>query len=152
MILRWTRWYHYWTRFCTLLIMHQWTNRRGHNAPGNKSDANEKEPENTMVVWRRAAQVGERWQVWKVNSIPNAKRNASKIRTTTLVFMGWTWNTESASFQNFKSVRLMSSGTMKVRRARMALRQVGMRFYCCPWLIPTLLMKVAKWRHEILLF
>ena len=38
------------------------TSRKGHTAPGNKSDANEaneKEPNNTMVVWRRAAQVGE---------------------------------------------------------------------------------------------
>ena len=109
---------------CKVLARHRWQTE-GVIMPQETSDANEaneKELKNTMVVRRRAAQVGERWRVWKVNSIPNAKTNASKLTTTTFVFMGWAWNTESASFRNFKSVRLMSSETLIVRRARMALR------------------------------
>ena len=34
---------------------------------------------------------------------------------------------------------------MKERRARMEVRWVDMRFWCCPWWISTLLMKTAEW-------
>lgn len=67
------------------------TNKSGRNTSGNNNDAseaNEREPENNMVVRRRAAQLGERLQVWKVNSILNAKRNASKLGKATMVVMG----------------------------------------------------------------
>ena len=75
--------------------------RRGRNASGNNTDANEvkeREPENIMAVRRRAAQVGERREEWKVNSVPNAKTNASKLAKNIMVVMGWASNTESASF------------------------------------------------------
>ena len=80
----------------------------GRHSSGNKIDAKEaskREPENTMVVRRRAVGVGKRGANYssKVNSNPNDKANSSKAAITTLVVMGWAsnkWKNEGKKGEN----------------------------------------------------
>ena len=80
----------------------------GRHSYGSKIDPNEaskREPENTMVVPRRAAGVGERGANYssKVNLSPNDKANSSKAAITTLVVMGWAsnkWKNEGKKDEN----------------------------------------------------
>ena len=91
----------------------------------------EREFENTMRVQRRAAE-----EEWKVKSIPNAKTNASKLATATLMVMEWAWNAEFGLFWNTPNQWGSEAGyEYKVRRARMWLCEVEM-WLCCWRLIP----------------
>ena len=86
----------------------------GRHSYGSKIDPNEaskREPENTMVVRRRAAGVGEREANYssKVNSSPNDKANSSKAAITILVVMGWAsnkWKNEGKKGENGHGILL----------------------------------------------
>ena len=98
------------------------------------NESNQLEAENTMVVRRTAAQVGRRWQVWKINSIPNTETN----------------NKASNSHLGGYGVGLKyRSGLSMTSRSIREGREWGYGrwpWFCyCPRLTPTMLIKAAAW-------